>query len=113
MLAAPTRDWNVFKQIFADHWDGFTHAHPRYQTAYYHDLVSKMLACGNPDKMGSIEYRCLHGGQGQHLVSMSCKSTLCLRCAKVYVDNWPRRAITAEECGEEPPSGIQVPDEPL
>jgi hypothetical protein len=88
MLAAPTRDWNIFKQIFADHWDGFTHAHPRYQTAYYHDLVSKMLACGNPDKMGSIEYRCLHCGRGKHLVSMSCKSALCLRCAKVYVDNW-------------------------
>jgi hypothetical protein len=42
MIAAPSRDWNVFKQIFADHWDGFTHAHPRYQTAYYNDLVAKM-----------------------------------------------------------------------
>jgi len=51
-------DWNLFKQIFADHWDGFTHTHPRYQTAYYHDLVSKMLACGNPEKMGYSEYRC-------------------------------------------------------
>jgi len=94
MLAAPARDWNVFKQIFADHWDGFTHTQPRYQTAYYHDLVSKMLACGNPDKMGSIEYRCLHCGQGQHLVSMSCKSALCLRCAKVYVDNWVSQVST-------------------
>jgi hypothetical protein len=27
-------------------------------------------------------------GQGKHLVAMSCKSSLCLRCAKVYVDNW-------------------------
>ena len=54
MLAAPTRDWNIFKQIFADHWDGFTHAHRRYQTASDHDLVSKMLACGHPDQMGSI-----------------------------------------------------------
>jgi len=88
MLAAPSRDWNVFKQIFAEHWDGFTHAHPRYQTSYYAGLVAKMLACGNPNKMGSIEYRCLHCGQGQHLVAMSCKSSLCLRCAKVYVDNW-------------------------
>jgi hypothetical protein len=59
MLVAPSRDWNVFKQIFAEHWDGFTYAHPRYQTAYYHGLVAKMLDCGNPDKMGSIEYRCL------------------------------------------------------
>jgi Putative transposase/Transposase zinc-binding domain len=47
-----------------------------------------MLACGNPEKMGYIEYRCLHCGMGKHLVSMSCKSSLCLRCAKVYVDNW-------------------------
>ena len=81
-------DWNVFKQIVAEHWDGFTHAHPRYQTSYYEGLVAKMRGCGNPEKMGSIEYRCLHWGQGKHLVAMSCKSSLCLRCAKVYVDNW-------------------------
>jgi len=88
MMAAPSRDWNIFKQIFADHWDGFTHAHPRYQTAYDNALGSKMLACGNPEKMGYIEYRCLHCGMGKHLVSMSCTSSLCLRCAKVYGDNW-------------------------
>ena len=38
--------------------------------------------------MGSIEYRCLQCGEGTHRVAMSCKSSLCLRCAKVYVDNW-------------------------
>src|SRR6266536_1172361 len=88
MLAAPSRDWNIFKQIFADHWDGFTHAHPRYQTAYSNDLVSKMLACGNPDKMGYSAYRCQHCGQGKHLVAMRCQSSLGLRCAKVSVDTW-------------------------
>ena len=88
MLAAPARDWRVFQQIFADHWAVFQQAHPRYQTAYYDGLVGKMLACGNPDKIGYIEYRCLHCGQGQHLVSMSCQSSLCLRCAKVYTDTW-------------------------
>jgi Putative transposase/Transposase zinc-binding domain len=66
----------------------FQQAHPRYQTPYYHGLVGKMLACGNPAKMGYLEYRCLHCGQGHHVVSMSCQSSLCLRCAKVYVDNW-------------------------
>jgi len=95
MMAASSRDWNVFKPIFADHWEPFQQAHPRYQTAYYDSLVAKMLACGDPEKIGSIEYRCLHCGQGKHLVAMSCKSSLCLRCAKVYVDHWPRRAITA------------------
>jgi Putative transposase/Transposase zinc-binding domain len=94
MMSAPTRDWNVFKQIFAEHWDGFTHAHPRYQTSYYDDLVAKMLECGNPEQMGYIEYRCLHCGQGKHLVSMSCKSSLCLRCAKVSVDNWVSQVST-------------------
>ena len=92
--------WNVFKEIFTEHWEGFKQFRPRYATPYYDDLVDKMLRCGNPDQMGYIEYRCLHCGQGKHLVSMSCKSSLCLRCAKVYVDNWPRRANTAEECGE-------------
>jgi hypothetical protein len=88
MMAQASRDWSVFKQIFADHWDTFQHAHPRYQTDYYEGLVAKMLGCGNPDKMGYLAYRCQQCGQGKHLVSMSCKSSLCLRCAKVYVDNW-------------------------
>lgn len=88
MIVEPSRDWNVFKQIFVDHWQGFKQFRPRYDTPYYQGLVDKMLDCGNPDKMGSIEYRCLDCGQGKHLVSMSCKSSLCLRCAKVYVDDW-------------------------
>ena len=88
MIVEPAQGWNVFKQIFVDHWDGFKHVYPRYNTRYYDGLVDKMLGCGNPDKMGYIEYRCQHCGQGKHLVSMSCKSSLCLRCAKVYVDDW-------------------------
>ena len=78
--------WNIFKQIFAEHWDGFKRVYPRYDKRYYDALVDKMLGCGNPDKMGFIEYRCLYCGEGTHRVAMSCKSSLCLRCAKVYVD---------------------------
>jgi putative transposase/transposase-like zinc-binding protein len=88
MTAAAPPAWNIFKQIFAAHWDGFTHVHPRYNTRYYDSLVDQMLRCGNPDQMGYIEYRCLQCGEGTHRVAMSCKSSLCLRCAKVYVDNW-------------------------
>ena len=88
MIVEPARHWNVFKQIFIDHWQEFKQCRPRYDTPDYDRLVDKMLDCGNPDKMGYIEYRCLDWGQGKHLVSMSCKSSLCLRCAKVYVDNW-------------------------
>src|SRR5499427_3236965 len=99
MMAASSRDWNVFKQIFADHWEPFQQAHPRYQTAYYDGLIDKMLRCGHPDKIGYRAYRCLHCGQGKHLVAMSCKSSLCLRCATVYVDNWVSQVSKALHAG--------------
>jgi len=88
MTAEALPAWNVFKQIFAEHWDGFKHVYPRYNTRYYDSPVNKRLACGEPERRGYIEYRCLHCGEGTHQVAMSCKSSLCLRCAKVYVDNW-------------------------
>jgi len=55
MHAAPSQGWNVFKQIFAEHWDGFKQSHHRYDTPYYDALVHKMLECGDPEKMGYIE----------------------------------------------------------
>ena len=88
MTAAAPPAWRIFKQIFADHWDGFKRVYPRYDRRYYDGLVAKMLGCGDPDQMGYIEYRCFRCGEGTHCVAMSCKSSLCLRCAKVYVDNW-------------------------
>ena len=88
MKSELTPGWNVFKQIFHDHWDEFKQFNPRYDHAYYHELVNKMLACGNPEQIGYLDYRCLDCGQGKHLVAMSCKSALCLRCAKVYVDDF-------------------------
>jgi hypothetical protein len=88
MTAATPPAWNIFKQIFAEHWGGFQRVHPRYNTSYYDGLVDKMLGCGDPDRMGSIEYRCLQCGEGTHRVAMSGTSSLCLRCAKVYVDHW-------------------------
>ena len=54
MLTAPSRDWRVFQQIFADHWETVQHAHPRSQTPYDDGLVAKMLACGQPAKMGYV-----------------------------------------------------------
>ena len=87
MMAQPSGAWSIFKPILTEHWDAFTHAHPRYRTSSYESLVAKRLACGTPEQMGSVAYRCLQCGQGKHLVAMSCQSSLCLRCAKVYVDN--------------------------
>jgi hypothetical protein len=31
--------WSIFKQIFAEHWDGFKCVYPRYDTPYYDGLV--------------------------------------------------------------------------
>jgi hypothetical protein len=88
MTAATPPAWSVFTQIFAEHWDGFKRVYPRYERRYYDGLVHKMLGCGDPDQMGDIAYRCLQCGEGTHRVAMSCKWSLCLRCAKVYVANW-------------------------
>jgi len=88
MTAATPPAWSLFKQICTDHWDGFQRVYPRYDRRYDDGLVAKMLGCGDPDQMGSIDYRCLRCGEGTHRVAMSCKSSLGLRCAKVYVDTW-------------------------
>lgn len=88
MQAEEKQGWNIFKEIFSENWDGFKREHFRYDNQYYDSLVEKMLSCGNPEEMGYIEYLCQSCGEGRRLVPMSCKSTLCLRCGKVYVDNW-------------------------
>jgi hypothetical protein len=88
MDAQERPDWNTYKQIFADYWEGFKEENPRYNTEYYQCLVNKMLFCGDPEQMGYIKYMCLYCGCGRRKVSMSCKSSLCLRCGKVYVDDW-------------------------
>src|SRR5262245_58480544 len=86
-LAAPSRDWNVFKPILAEHWDGFTHAQPRSQTPSDHALVAKRLACGNPEKIGDLAYRCLPCGQEKPGVALRCQASWCWRCANVSVDH--------------------------
>jgi hypothetical protein len=53
MEAIQKYGWNIFKQIFLDHWEGFKKAYSRYSTEYYDEVVGKMLDCGDPDKMGS------------------------------------------------------------
>ncbi len=91
MRIETTPGWSVFKQIFHDHWKRFQRHHPHYAHTYYDEVVEKMLNCGNPKQIGYTEYRCLDCGQGKHVVPMSCKSALCLRCAKVYVDDFVSR----------------------
>jgi hypothetical protein len=83
----PHIDKDTFKHIFRDHWDEFKVAHPRYDNAYYNTIIQKMLGCGDPDKMGYVQYRCFHCGQTRR-IGFSCKASFCLSCAKVYSDRW-------------------------
>ena len=77
----------TFKHIFRDHWDDFKVAYPRYDRPDYNTTVQKMLDCGDPGKMGFVQYRCLSCGEIRR-IAFTCKSCFCLSCAKVYTDRW-------------------------
>lgn len=80
-------DKTTFKRIFQDHWGEFKLAYPRFDSPHYHAVVQKMLDCGDPQKMGYVQYRCLYCGQFRR-IAFTCKSCFCLSCAKVYTDRW-------------------------
>jgi len=80
-------DKNTFKQIFYDHWDEFKQDHPRFDCPDYNDSVQKMLGCGDPDKMGYVQYRCCQCGEVRR-IAFTCKSCFCLSCAKGYTQRW-------------------------
>jgi len=80
-------DKNSFKSIFEDHWDQFKQVHPRYDNPEYDHTVQKMLDCGDPEKMGFVQYSCPSCGETR-CIAFTCKSCFCLSCAKVYTDRW-------------------------
>ena len=47
-------------------------------------VIEKMLSCGTPE-VGYTTYLCLHGLEEKR-VAFSCKSSFCLSCCTVYVD---------------------------
>lgn len=75
---------NRFKQIFADGWEAFTQAHPRYVGV--DEVVQKMLGCGDPAK-GHAVYVCPEC-HSRRVVAFSCKSQFCLSCARSYGQQW-------------------------
>jgi len=80
-------DKATFKKIFRDHGDGFKQIRPRYDSDYYDQVIQKMLDCGDPEKMGFVQYRCCSCGESRR-IAFTCKSCFCLSCAKVYADRW-------------------------
>ncbi len=77
---------NILKQIFIEHWEEFKERYRRYRSGIYETTINKMLGCGDKANGYSV-YRCKHCGEPRY-VPFSCKSSFCLSCAKVYVDNW-------------------------
>jgi hypothetical protein len=80
-------DKNTFKQIFYDYWGTFRKFNPRFDSSDYTETVQKMLDCGDPEKMGFVQYRCCYCGEIRR-IAFTCKSCFCLSCAKVYTDRW-------------------------
>jgi hypothetical protein len=76
---------NRLIQIFQDHWEQFKRFHPELVNEDIEANVQKMMGCGLFSN-GYAEYRCRCGYVKR--VPFSCKSRFCLRCCKVYIDNW-------------------------
>jgi len=79
-------DKDTFKQIFRDHWGPFQQRHPRYQDRHVQAVIDKMLGCGTLE--AAIPRICAHTAWQRKRVAFSCKSSFCLSCCKVYVDEW-------------------------
>jgi hypothetical protein len=80
-------DKDTFRQIFRDHWDTFKVRYPRFDTPDYNSAVQKMLDCGDPEKMGYVQYRCLLCGEIRR-IAFTCKSSFCLSCAQPRMTQW-------------------------
>ncbi len=80
-------DIDTFKQIFRDHWETFKATYPRFDTPDYDTAVEKMLDCGDPEKMGYVQYRCLGCGATRR-IALTCKSCFCLSCAQPRMSQW-------------------------
>ncbi len=77
----------TFRQIFSDHWTGFKEKYSSFDNKQYTDVIEKMLGCGK-ESGGYSEYMCMRCGRSLRRVGFSCKSSFCLSCAKVYVDDF-------------------------
>src|SRR6266852_1735651 len=79
-------DKETFKQILRDHWEVFWQRDGHHLRPEVAEVVEKMLGCGDPASGYSI-YLCEHCLEEKR-VAFSCKSSFCLSCCKVYIDQW-------------------------
>ncbi len=84
----------TFQQIFLDYWSRFQEKHPSYKKDQYEEVMQKMFGCGKKEG-GYTEYLCMRCGKDRRRICFTCKSSFCLSCAKVYVDNFVRQVSKA------------------
>lgn len=76
----------IIKQIFIDHWDGFTKEYGNnIRESVFHE-VKKMMQCGLLEN-GFLEFKCDSCGETKK-VGFTCKSRLCSSCGKIRIDDW-------------------------
>ena len=85
-LATTTQqvDKDTFQQIFRDHWEPFQQHQPRYQDRHVQAVIDNMLGCGTVEA-GYTTSLCPHCLEEKR-VAFRCKSSFCLSCCKVDVD---------------------------
>ena len=90
LMQIPTTrvDKATFKQIFRDYGEAFWQRYGHYFRPEVIEVVEKMLGCGDLAS-GYSTYRCEHCQEVKR-VAFSCKSSFCLSCCKVYIDEWVR-----------------------
>ena len=77
----------TIKQILKDGWDDFYDLNKDNIRDVVVENVSKIMNCGNKDKLGYGMYMCPSCG-GKHYVAHTCKSRFCNSCGKIMTDNW-------------------------
>jgi hypothetical protein len=76
----------IIKQIFIEHWDGFTKKYGNnIRESVFHE-VKKMMQCGSLEN-GFLEFKCDSCGETKK-VGFTCKSRLCSSCGKIRIDDW-------------------------
>ena len=81
---------NIFTKILSDNWECFKGKFPSYADTYYDEVITKVLGCADPT-FGFAQYMCSSCGDHDKIVAFSCKTKFCLRCARVFSENFTHK----------------------
>ena len=85
-IKANTNNYTI-KQILKENWDDFYALHGAHVRDVVVNNVTKVMNCGDKDKLGHSVYLCPTCGS-KHIVAHTCKSRFCNSCGKTKNDDW-------------------------